>query len=339
MIDISKEETVGGQPDRRSRLGVMRNAGQYPSCGDWIDLGEKSKYGCGFFWAFPCRWCVEKKHFNLKCHKRKSPRRDAEFKGNALYSRYGRVYYSDFANCFKNHGIGFLNTLKATNGRCYDMGCETPLDIDLEFMEKINFQRKQGSKYCGGKAYPPNPVPLKFDCGLWEMANDHSKAMSKKDIISPSDQDGTSSGGFIDLKATGGTVRGLAGGDFSSAQSAVWMFMGMNCDEVMNPDAASIGVARVHNPDKESKYYWTLVLGDKSQLIDSSCLESAETGEGLALTSNAQSAMIASEDLAMYGFAIVGLIVVLFFLRSACRSHFSEYKIIDETTTLEEVSA
>merc|ERR1712004_871318 len=339
MIDISREEAVGGRPDRRTRLGVLRNAGQYPSCGDWIDLGRKSRYGCGLFWAYECRWCVEKKHFNLKCHQQKSPRRDAEFKGNGFYSRDGRVYYSDFVDCFKNHGHGFLNTLRGTQGECFEWECATPLDVDLEFMEKINYQRKHGSSNCGGKVYKPNPVPLKFDCGLWEIAHDHSKRISWKDMISFSDSDGSSTGGFIDLRATGGTVRAFADPSLSSAQGTFWHFMGANCDEVMNPDAGSIGVARVHNPHKKSKYYWTLVLGHKSQESDSSCLQSAEAGEGLTLTSSAESAMITSEDFAIYGFALVGLISVLFFLRSAFRSHFSEYKTIDETTTLEEVSA
>jgi len=348
MIDISREEAVGGRADRRTRIRVMQNAGQYPSCGDWIDLGRKSKYGCGFFWAFECRWCVEKKHFNAYCHKQKSWRRDVEFKGNELHSGYGRVYYSDFANCFKNHGTWYLNSYKSPNGNCYDLDspeCAKPLDIDLEFVKEINDHRRRGS-HCevsdidGTRktVYKPNPVPLKFDCGLWDMAHEHSKMISTKDIFDWSDENGYEDGSYILGSKENGFVFAFAGASFSKAQMSFWHSL-HKCNDVMNTNAKSIGVARVHNPDKDAKYYWTLILGHQSQTVDSSCLQSAETGEGLALTSNAQSAMIASEDLAMYGFAIVGLIVVLFFLRSACRSHFSEYKIIDETTTLEEVSA
>jgi hypothetical protein len=47
-----------------------------------------------------------------------------EFKGNTFVSSYGRVYKSDFDNCFKDHGNFFLQSLRSTSGVCYSGQCQ-----------------------------------------------------------------------------------------------------------------------------------------------------------------------------------------------------------------------
>ena len=116
MVDMSKEEAVSGKKVP-TRIQVLSNLEYWHSCGDWIDLGRRSQNGCGWFWAQECRWCVEKKHFNMDCEKQ------GYFKGNQFFSRFGRVYKSDFDNCFKDHGNLLFHTLRSTTGVCYDGPC------------------------------------------------------------------------------------------------------------------------------------------------------------------------------------------------------------------------
>jgi len=105
-----------------TRDQVLRNLEIHSDCGDWIDLGRQSETGCGFLWLSECRWCVERKHFHMECH-RGGPR-NPEFKGNTFVSSYGRVYKSDFDNCFKDFGNFFLNSLRSTSGVCYSIPCQ-----------------------------------------------------------------------------------------------------------------------------------------------------------------------------------------------------------------------
>jgi len=67
-----------------------------------------------------------------------------------------------------------------------------------------------------------------------------------------------------------------------------------------------------------------------------------DVGEDFTVASkkaNAQSVTNIGETFTIYGLAFVGLISTLAVLQSAFRRYFSEYKTIDETTKLEEMSA
>merc|ERR550534_3195467 len=112
-------EANGAAP---TRIQVLRNLEIHSDCGDWIDLGRQSESGCGFLWLSECRWCVERKHFHMECQ-RGGPM-NPEFKGNTFVSSYGRVYKSDFDNCFKDHGNFFLQSLRSTSGVCYSGQCQ-----------------------------------------------------------------------------------------------------------------------------------------------------------------------------------------------------------------------
>jgi len=105
-----------------TRIQVLRNLGIYSDCGDWIDLGRQSEAGCGFLWLSECRWCVERKHFHMECER--GGLGNPEFKGNTFISSYGRVYKSDFDNCFKDLGNLFLHSLRSTSGVCFDIPCQ-----------------------------------------------------------------------------------------------------------------------------------------------------------------------------------------------------------------------
>jgi len=105
-----------------TRIQVLRNLEIHSDCGDWIDLGRQSETGCGFLWLSECRWCVERKHFHMECQR--GGLSNPEFKGNTFVSSYGRVYKSDFDNCFKDHGNLFLQSLRSTSGVCYSTPCQ-----------------------------------------------------------------------------------------------------------------------------------------------------------------------------------------------------------------------
>jgi len=304
-------------------------------------MGRKSKHGCGFFWAFECRWCVEKKHFNLKCHQEvgmgKANR--PEFRGNKLYSPNGRVYLTDFVDCFQNHGMFFLDTYRLPAGRCWDMPCYRPQDEEFELVEMINNLRAAGFT-CppqNGKrfTYEPNAIPLEMDCRLFKAAEIDAENLAKstKPLTAYEELNG-------DLARTMKLLETPNKERLSN--QAVLEELKKNpfhCNGMMTPSYKWIGTGRAGKYGDHGSYYWSQIFANEVGPRDTSCLPSAEAREGLTLTSNAQSTMITSEDFTMYGFALVGLISVLFFLRSAFRSYFSEYKTIDETTTLEEVSA
>jgi len=114
-----REEAVGGAPS--TRIKVLNNLEIHQSCGDWIDLGQQSEQGCGWFWLQECRWCVEREHFDMECQS--GGLHNPAFNGNTFVSDYGRVYKSDFDNCFKNVGNLFLYSLRSTSGVCYEVAC------------------------------------------------------------------------------------------------------------------------------------------------------------------------------------------------------------------------
>jgi len=105
-----------------TRIQVLNNLEIHSDCGDWIDLGRQSETGCGFLWLSECRWCVERKHFHMGCQR--GTMSNPEFKGNTFVSSYGRVYKSDFDNCFKDHGNLFLQSLRSTSDVCYSIPCQ-----------------------------------------------------------------------------------------------------------------------------------------------------------------------------------------------------------------------
>jgi len=156
-----------------------------------------------------------------------------------------------------------------------------PLDVDLELIDLLNALRAAGGECVDDSGttntYEANSVPLEFDCRLWKASQLHSQDMADNNYFNHDSQDGRSPWDRAEAQGISASGENIAAGS-SSAQAALDQWKGSfgHCNNMMNPDAKLVGVARAENSDSTYTYYWTQMFAVEGQKpADDSCTSDA----------------------------------------------------------------
>jgi len=164
-----------------------------------------------------------------------------------------------------------------------------PLNVDTELVDLLNDLRAAGGT-CGDgnggtNTYAANSVPLEFDCRLWKASQLHSQDMADNDYFSHDSQDGRSPWDRAEAQGISANAENIAAGN-PSAQATLdqWKRSDGHCNNMMNPSAKLVGVARGENSDRSLRYYWTQMFAAEGQKpAVGSCLSSGADALPLAV--------------------------------------------------------
>jgi len=146
------------------------------------------------------------------------------------------------------------------------------LQLEWEHFGLVNELRMAGFTCPGGQAYPPNPVPLKFDCRLWKASQLHSKDMADQNYFSHTSLDGTSPWGRASAQGISANAENIAAGG-STAQATLdqWKGSDGHCKNMMNSGLTLFGVGYAYGAGSRYRHYWTQMLSSSSVAVDNSC--------------------------------------------------------------------
>jgi len=140
-----------------------------------------------------------------------------------------------------------------------------PSPLVLSQFESLNAIRASGTSCPGGLHFRPDPVPLKFDCGLWRAAESKLRQKARaRYSLPPSAQRQQllrfAQGNSSNLVSVEGTRAWLKTSDD-------------DCRKLMDPAVRVLGIAH-HSTSQTGKqqHIWLHTIGPAKVLGDSSCL-------------------------------------------------------------------
>lgn len=133
-----------------------------------------------------------------------------------------------------------------------------PTQLEFSHLQLLNDLRAAGHQ-CWGKYYPPNPVPLKWNCGLWKAARDHSRDMADYNYFSHTGRDGSHPQDRVAKYGVSFTYENIASGYDDAIRSLQqWMDSGLgHCTGMMDPEHKSMAVGHWVNHSADYWHYWT----------------------------------------------------------------------------------
>lgn len=148
-----------------------------------------------------------------------------------------------------------------------------PTEEEYKMLGLLNEMRRTGFE-CWGKTFPPNDVPLKWDCRLWRAAKGHSLDMANNDFFSHTGSDDSHPSDRARAQGTTFVGENLSSG-YEDAETPLrrWGESGLgHCTLMMNPDARSIGAGYALNHLSSFWSYWTMLvsadLPDTPEAVD-----------------------------------------------------------------------
>lgn len=148
---------------------------------------------------------------------------------------------------------------------------------ELEHFELVNKLRAEGFTCPDGTVYEPNPIPLKWHCGLFRAAQWHSQDMADQDYFGPTSKDGRTTDDRVEEQGATWSGENLAcGSDNPKDSLESLMKSNGHCFNLMKPSYTSLGIGYAHNEGSSCKHYWTEVFSwdDGDDLDQSGCLDS-----------------------------------------------------------------
>jgi len=151
-----------------------------------------------------------------------------------------------------------LIALSASIGLAVDL----PSEKEWSMLKMLNDLRAQGHTCSDGTVHPPNPVPIEWDCRLFDASRAHSRDMHDghfqhygTDGSSPRDRGdraGVQSGGIWENIAAGNLI---AGNSFDQ-----WVTSSGHCNNMLNADRKAVGIGYDNEEDDRYDHYWTMNL-------------------------------------------------------------------------------
>lgn len=168
--------------------------------------------------------------------------------------------------CFLN--ISLLSVI-GLGGRPTDY----PTEEEFKTLAILNEMRRTGFE-CWGRYFPPNEIPLKWDCRLWRASRGHSMDMANNDFFSHTGSNESTPGDRARAQGASFTGENISSG-YEDAETPMrrWGESGLgHCPIMMNPDARSIGAGYAFNALSSYWSYWTLLvsadLPDTPEAVD-----------------------------------------------------------------------
>jgi len=143
---------------------------------------------------------------------------------------------------------------------------QTLRQSEWDIMVQLNALRAEGFTCPGGQVFEPNPVPLKWDCGLWEASRLHSQDMADQDYFSHYSQDGRTPWQRASAQGVSANAENIAAG--SSDPHSQWAGSDGHCRNMMNPYMKSIAIGRGYNGASRYDVYWTQMLSYSEPLAE-----------------------------------------------------------------------
>lgn len=136
-----------------------------------------------------------------------------------------------------------------------------PTAEEFRHLELLNKVRAEGYQ-CWSKYYPPNPVPLKWNCALWKAARDHSTDMADNDYFSHTGLDGSHPQDRVSKYGASFSYENIASGYDDAVRSLQqWLDSGLgHCNGMMDPNNLSMGVGHAVHFSSSYWHYWTQLM-------------------------------------------------------------------------------
>lgn len=161
----------------------------------------------------------------------------------------------------------YLSMMKATVAAAVFLVAATatedmyPTEEEFLQLKLLNDLRAKGHA-CFGKTYPPNPVPLTWNCALWRASRAHSHDMATNDYFSHTGLDGSHpSERAARYGATFSNENIASGYDDAMRSFQQWVDSGLgHCTGMMEPEHKSMAAG--HSVYYASSYwhYWTQTM-------------------------------------------------------------------------------
>lgn len=135
---------------------------------------------------------------------------------------------------------------------------------EWDFLERLNSLRAEGMTCPNGEVFEPNPVPLEWDCRLFDAAKGHSQDMADNSYFSHYNNE--SENPTDRYRAAGGQTAGvwenIAGGNSQGSMTFdQWVVSESgHCNNMMHPDRKSVAVGYGKNLEDRYVHYWTMKL-------------------------------------------------------------------------------
>lgn len=162
---------------------------------------------------------------------------------------------------------------------------------ELDHFNLLNNLRANGFSCPDGTVWPPNPVPLKWHCRLFEAAQWHSEDMATKNYFSHIGQAGSTK--YTERAAERGTsvdVENMAAGNSGAAAVlAQWKGSNGHCIEMGRPVWKSFAVGYAYNESSDFKHYWTQMFSrydtglDETGCVHSNLLQTNVAGSPIEI--------------------------------------------------------
>jgi len=143
---------------------------------------------------------------------------------------------------------------------------ELPILKEWEMLDLLNEIRAEGVTCPDGEVFPPNPVPLEWDCRLFDAANFHSQEMAEtgRFLHYGVNGDTPTQRAHAFGAQVGGVYENLAAGNLINRMTIdQWVTSETNhCNNMMSPDRKSVGVGYFFNGEDHYRHYWTMKLNN-----------------------------------------------------------------------------
>lgn len=136
-------------------------------------------------------------------------------------------------------------------------------------LDELNEMRAKGYTCPHGQVFEPNPVPLRWDCKLYEAARLHSKDMADQDYFSHTSLDGRSPWQRANEQGVSAHAENIAAG--SPPPVPRWAASNGHCLNMFNPDMKVVVVGHHLNYGSTYDHYWTQLFSRNEPSEDTSC--------------------------------------------------------------------
>lgn len=144
--------------------------------------------------------------------------------------------------------------------------------MEWEHFHLANQLRRAGYRCPEGKYYPPNPVPMKFECRLWRAAKGHSQDMADQNYFSHTALDGRSPWDRARAQGISANGENIAASCTTAACALEqWKLSDAHCHNLMKAEFMMFAVAVGYNASSDWKYYWTQMFTQGEVVADTSC--------------------------------------------------------------------
>lgn len=195
------------------------------------------------------------------------------------YNKKPRVYQF----CESNGEAGSTGSGAASTGSgAGSQTCGT--DEEATHFGLVNQLRAQGFTCPAGNYYPPNSVPLVWNCKLHDASQLHSQDMADRGYFShtskaPIPNFALPSGSPWNRASNSGISangENIAAGTFSDATAVLEQWKGSDghCNNIMNPNFKTFAVGHAYKSSSQYKNYWTQMF-KITEVEDKSCCSNA----------------------------------------------------------------